>query len=156
MSILIAIFGLAALYIIVHLYRNSETPTKNKDRRLSGEMNDIIENGRKEREKEHLERVKREARVHLAENKRQFPSAEVYRQTVQRPKYTPTPTPTQKPMRTHNKRDYNYNDSLQVSFFTSPNLYTPSSSPEHTSSDSCNNSSHISPSSSPDSTCSFD
>jgi len=124
MSILLAFFGLCAIYFIVRMYSNS-TPPKNKDRRLSKDMNDAVEANNKAR----LEEVRRETREYLIKSnfnpsKHKTPlSDKGFRLHVKRP-----PTPT-RPKDT--RKNWDDRDDLSVSFFTSPNTptYTPSSSP---------------------------
>ncbi|ULF49164.1 membrane protein [Bacillus phage Darren] len=118
MAPLLAFFGLCAIYFIVHMYSNS-TPPKNKDRRLSKDMNDAVEANNKAR----LEEVRRETREYLIKSnfnpsKHKAPlGSKGYRDS-----YKP-PTPT-RPKDT--RRNWDDRDDID-SFFASP--HTPISSP---------------------------
>ncbi|AMW63474.1 hypothetical protein BI004_gp255 [Bacillus phage NotTheCreek] len=122
MAPLLAFFGLCAIYFIVHMYSNS-TPPKNKDRRLSKDMNDVVH----KKDKERLEEVRRETREYLLKSnynpsKHKAPlGSKGYRDS-----YKP-PTPT-RPKDTRRNWDDRYDIDT---FFTSPNTatHTPSSSP---------------------------
>jgi len=161
MSILLAIFGLAALYIVVHLYSNS-TPNKTKDRRPPDKYchsEGILD-------KERLEKTRREAREYLAKEKslkhiQNYPlTLEKQTARTQTGGYGYSNDSKREEFMREEKRRKEYRDDViaSTSFFTSPNLYTPSSSPEHTiNSDNSNHTvNHCEHSSSPDATCSFD
>ncbi|AHZ10833.1 hypothetical protein [Bacillus phage Megatron] len=131
MAPLLAFFGLCAIYFIVHMYSNS-TPPKNKDRRLSKEMNDTVH----KKEKERLEEVRRETREYLLKsnyNPRKHKTSlsnKGYRES-----YRP-PTPT-RPKDTRR----NWDDREDIDTFFTP-AHTPTHVPSSSPAPSCGRSYH--------------
>ncbi|ADH03316.2 gp170 [Bacillus phage W.Ph.] len=162
MSILLAIFGLAALYIVVHLYSNS-TPNKTKDRRPP----DKATHKESICDKQRLEQVRRETREFLNKqppirNRTSVGTSSLTDKGYRLSEYNRR---EQERERDEQRRREYYNSDFNnpSMFFVSPNTGITSSSQECKSSisshhDNSNNHHHNdhSPSSSPDSICSFD